>query len=418
MARKLIGMSFWTDLATSARRALGLQGVSDVIASIDGDGGILDRMRTSRAAVTSIDDSLSLSTVFRAIEIHAAAANQLAVRVERAGRRIPTPAIVEEPCFSMSQQEWLEYLVNSMWTRGEAFIRVVRAPATARIPHAPVELIPLNPDEVQVHPHRDRAGNDLPDTYTWRGQGFTRDTMLHLKLMMLPGHVHGLGPIQACRAEVQGALDGRDYGAGWMTETGMPEGILSLKETVAPDVARSQKFAWYGMMPDGTPMDPNGHLPKRSIKVLGSGASFSPVMLKPADVQFIESQQFSTTQIARMFGVPASLLLAAVEGGSQTYANIEQDWIGFTRFGLGLATRKIDAALTRILPRGQKAHVSFDGLLRTDTKTRYEAHKLALDAGWTTDDEIRELEGYEPFTDDQRAKLRGRPAPTTSEDTE
>ena len=51
--------------------------------------------------------------------------------------------------------------------------------------------------------------------------------------------------------------------------------------------------------------------------------------LSPEDLQFIESQQFNTTQIARLLGIPASLMLAKVEGTSLTYSNIEQEWLTF-----------------------------------------------------------------------------------------
>jgi hypothetical protein len=41
--------------------------------------------------------------------------------------------------------------------------------------------------------------------------------------------------------------------------------------------------------------------------------------------------------------------------------------------------------------------MNVDALLRPDTKSRYEAHKVALDAGFLTIDEVRELENREPF---------------------
>jgi hypothetical protein len=41
--------------------------------------------------------------------------------------------------------------------------------------------------------------------------------------------------------------------------------------------------------------------------------------------------------------------------------------------------------------------MNVDALLRPDTKSRYEAHKIALDAGFLTLDEVRELENREPL---------------------
>ena len=46
------------------------------------------------------------------------------------------------------------------------------------------------------------------------------------------------------------------------------------------------------------------------------------------------------------------------------------------------------------------AKINVDALLRPDTKTRYEAHKIALDAGFLTIDEVRELENREPLAEE------------------
>jgi hypothetical protein len=45
-----------------------------------------------------------------------------------------------------------------------------------------------------------------------------------------------------------------------------------------------------------------------------------------------------------------------------------------------------------VLPRGYRAKVNFDGFLRADTKTRYDAHEVALTNRFLTLDEVRELE--------------------------
>ena len=123
-------------------------------------------------------------------------------------------------------------------------------------------------------------------------------------------------------------------------------------------------------------------------------------MLKPADAQWLEVQQFGVTGIARLFGIPATLMLAAIEGTSMTYTNVEQEWIGYVRFTLMTYLREIEDAFSAVLPTGQTARFNVEGLLRTDTKTRYEAHEIAIRAGFMSPDEVRRIE-----------KLHG-PAPT------
>src|SRR5699024_7486663 len=122
---------------------------------------------------------------------------------------------------------------------------------------------------------------------------------------------------------------------------------------------------------------------------------YSPILLNPADAQFLENQQFTVTQIARLFGIPASLMLAVVEGGSQSYANVEQDWIAYIRFSLMSYLREIEEAFTKLLPNGQTARFNIETLLRADTKTRYEAHEIAIRAGFMKPEEVREIEGLD-----------------------
>ena len=209
---------------------------------------------------------------------------------------------------------------------------------------------------------------------------------------------------------MRGALELRDYAALWFSEGKIPSGILTSEQVLTADDAKQFKAAWNGT--EEKPADnPSG------VKVLGKGTTYTPIMLKPADAQWLESQQFTTTALARLFGVPASLMLAAVEGSAMTYSNVEQDWIAFTRFTLMGYLRKIETALTELTPRGQKIRFNLDALLRSDTKTRYESHAIGLTAGFLTDDEVRAIEGYAPFTPAQRAaKKAAAPAPAPTEE--
>jgi phage portal protein BeeE len=59
--------------------------------------------------------------------------------------------------------------------------------------------------------------------------------------------------------------------------------------------------------------------------------------------------------------------------------------------------RRIESALDAQFPRGTSLKIASEGLLRADTKTRYDAYKVALDAGWVTVDEVRALEDLPPL---------------------
>jgi HK97 family phage portal protein len=207
--------------------------------------------------------------------------------------------------------------------------------------------------------------------------------------MRVPGRLRGLGPIEAARVELQGTIDARDYGSNWLSTSAVPNGILTTEQPLSPEQATQYKNAWTGYDPVTDTTTPPGHTPR----VMGQGVKYEFLGIKPKDAQFLETRQFNTTEIARLFGIPASLILATVEGGSQSYANIEQDWIGFTRFTMMAYLTEIEDAFSALLPYGETAKFVIDELLRTDTKTRFEAHEIALRARFKTRNEVRADEG-------------------------
>jgi HK97 family phage portal protein len=369
-----------------------------------------------RDEIVTTERALSLSTVYRGIQIHATAVCQLVVHVERAGVTLAdeqVAAFVKRPWLEESRSAFFEYTVVSLYVDGNAFWRTIRAGAGAARPGEVVDIIPLNPHEVTVM--RDRKTGAL--TYGYRGETLTRSDIRHLKLLRVPGLLRGLGPIQSARVEIQGALDARDYGAGWLTSSSIPDGVLTTDQALPDGMGAKMKNLWYGRKADGSKLE-GAEAPQvgERLRVLGHGLSYQPLLLKPADVQFLETQQFTTTQIARLLGNPASLLLAAVEGNSQTYQNVEQDWIAYARFSLMKPLREIEEAFTDLLPRGQTARFNLDALLRTDTKTRMETHRTAIEAGVYDEDHARAIEGLPPLTTTQRAALKDRtPAPRAVE---
>lgn len=79
-----------------------------------------------------------------------------------------------------------------------------------------------------------------------------------------------------------------------------------------------------------------------------------------------------------------------------TYTNVADADLTFARWTLTQYLREIEEAFSALLPRGQQARFNLDAILRPSTKARYEAHQLALAAGFLTVDEVRAIEGLPP----------------------
>lgn len=331
----------------------------------------------------------SLVSVYRAIDIITSAVAQLPLRVERHGVEVPAseiPDIIKAPSLSFTRSDFLEQIALSLAVTGNAYI------LAKRIAGKIVELVVLNPHEVL--PTQDETSGVI--TYSYRGRDYSQSDIQHLKFMVLPGSLKGLGAIQAARAEIQGAINLRDYAAQWFNGSGQPSGILSTDQALTADDAKQIRDTWNNIDPaTGKPLPVTAN--PSNIKVTGKGVKYEPIVLNPRDAQFIESRNFNTLEIARLFGIPATLMLTATEGSSMTYSNIEQDWLGFVRFTLTKYLRKIEEALTTFTPRGQTVRFQISALLRSDTLTRYQAHQIALTAGFMTLNEIRAIESLPPL---------------------
>jgi HK97 family phage portal protein len=344
--------------------------------------GVLPPARS--AVPVSVDRAVSVSTVYRAVDIHVTAASQLSLDTWRGSQPVTEPLVIREPEPDVPRSATIGRLVGCMAIHGNGYMRLNRTdPASPTSAVGSVAVLDPARCVLRDDPRTRRRLLDYMDDW---GTPHTLQPWqyAHLPRLRVPWSPYGLGPLQAAQAELAGALDLRDYSSGWFQLSGVPSGVLSTDQTLSPDQADAWKKKWNETAGPGT-------------RVLANGLTYTPMMINPRDAQFLESQQFTVTQIARLMGVPASVFLASVEGNSQTYANVEQDWTGYVRFGLMAYLREIEEAFSRILPRGNSARFNVNALLRTDTKTRYESHEIALRAGFMTLDEVRQIEGLAPM---------------------
>lgn len=339
-------------------------------------------------APLSLSQAAVIPSVYRALQIITGSASQLPLDVERGGHVLTgrdVPSFIRRPNLDLSRSEFIGQLVTALATTGNAYI--YREGGAAKSETA--NLVPLAPH--LVTPWKDDNGKDR---YNYDGHTYGRDRIIHLRLLTLPGSIRGIGPIQAAQATMSSTSAMRSYAAQWW-DHGHPSGILTTETPLNGDEARRYRNAWNYLDEDGQPLPASAN-PSR-IRVLGKGLKYEPLLISPKDALWLEAQAFDTLEIARVFGVPASLMLTTPDGGSMTYANVEQEWLGFVRFTLMSYLRAIEEALTDLTANGQVVRFNIEGLLRADTSSRYAAHAQAIDAGFMTIDEIRAIEHLPPL---------------------
>lgn len=321
-----------------------------------------------------LDSFLGLDAVFRALSYLQTITGQLSIDAWKNG--VPTRhPLVEKPDQYSSVRAWVIANVAALSTSGNAFWKITR---DAKDQILNIEVI--DPARVQV------AQDDTYRIhYQVDGKAVPPAQIAHLRYLTLPGRPLGMGPIQAARQSLTGMVQLSRYADDLFTRGGTPNGILKSKNPLTEEQAQAARAKWTESVNSG------------KVAVMDMNLDWTPAGTAPADLQWLESQQWNVTRIARLFGIPAHKLAAGIEGASLTYQNIEQSALDAMRDTIMGYLAPIEDALSGLLPRGTYARFNLDAVLRPDTKTRYEAHEIALRAGFLTVDEVREIEGRKPL---------------------
>ena len=326
------------------------------------------------------DSALGLAAVYRSVNVISATGSQLPLVVRRQGEIVDS-LIAKRPDLRVSATEFYSQTLTSLALHGEAFWYVTR-----NRNGTPQNLTVLDPRNVSVT-LEDRTGYPVGKLrYDYGGKTLQGPNIQHLRLFSLPGSQRGLGPIQAARLDLETALRVRSFGDSVLSNGGIPTGVLSSDQFLSQEQADAYRDKW------------NEAQDQRGLAVLGSGLSYSSIALSPADVQFLENQQFSTAQIGRLFGVPATWLGIGIEGSSITYSTSEDLARVFIQTTLTQYLTSIENAMTDLLPRGQVATFKLDSLLRADIKSRVAAYQALVGIGAMTVEEVRASEGLDDNT--------------------
>jgi len=136
---------------------------------------------------------------------------------------------------------------------------------------------------------------------------------------------------------------------------------------------------------------------KRST-VLPSGVEMERLSLSPQEAQYIESRSFSAEEIARIFGVPASMI-GAKDG---IKSSVEQEYQDFYARTLMAYCKNIEQELKRkLLQEVDKPNYyfkfNFNSLLRASANDRADFYNKGIRGGWLSPNEARAFENANGF---------------------
>lgn len=328
--------------------------------------------RPSLSTIT-VDTALGIGAVYRAVSVIVGSVTAMELAVFRGEKEITAPALVRQPNVNDTSDAFIEETVWSLATYGNAYWRLYGDPVTS--------MKVLDPNTVSAVMDLDTGRVD----YYIDGRQVKPSQIKHLKLMRKPGSALGLGPIQAAKDELTGALRLRQFADNWFDTAEVPTGVLETDLVLSPQESAQFSEAW------------RKFIKEHGVPVLSQGLKYKPIHLKPAEAQFLEAQQASVVSIARLFGVPSMHLLAEVTGTSNTYVNQQELNLIFLQTTLSRYMREIETAFSSLLPGRAVVKFKEEGLLRLDSRALWEMRKTQHEIGARTVNEIRALDGFDPL---------------------
>lgn len=340
--------------------------------------------------------ALGLPAVYRAIALIAGTCASLPLHAYRdraqdvRERMSAQPRLVQQPHPDLTTFEWAELVYVHLLGWGNSYLRILRDQSGIVR-----ELWPIEPQRVSVG--RTSTGQKVYgiDTADLGGNVTASADLLPLtdrEVLHIPGMgydgVSGMSPIRAAREALGVAMATERHGARFFGSGTSLSGVLHTDQRLNVEQAEALKARW--KQSNGGP--DNSH----DIAVLGSGANFTPISISPADAQFVETQRFGVSQVARIFGVPPHMLFETDKSTSWG-TGIEQQSIGFVTYTLRPWLVRVEQRLSRLLPADdQYVRFSVEGLLRGDTTQRSEFYTKLWQLGAFSTNDIRRLEDMAP----------------------
>lgn len=289
--------------------------------------------------------------------------------------KLRNPPIVENPSVSTSRTGWIAQAVESLVMRGNLWGVITSIGANGWPSN--VEILP--PDAVTA-------------TWDWRdrtldvqvfGTKVPAESLWHVAVNQTAGCPLGRSALDAAMSAIGSGLAAQQFGSNWYEEGGHPSALLTTDQVLTGEQASEMKLRWQQMVTEGT------------VAVLSQGMGYQPVTITPAEAAFIESQQSSGQDVARFFKLPPEAI-GYDSGQSMTYSSVESQWLNLLIASLNPVMVVIEEAWSALLPNRQFVRFNRDALLRMTTKDRYLAHKLAIEAGWKSPNEVRSDEDMQP----------------------
>lgn len=310
----------------------------------------------------------------------------------------------ESPNSDQTPLDFIEFCAASVELHGNAYSEISRTDG-GRI----TSLLPPIPPELMTVRRRPNGGLEYDWTVDGRRSVVGQERMLHIRGFG-GDPLGGLSTLSYGR-QTFGLAQAAERAAARLYRHGvLSSGVMmtdkSLNKEQRKDAEELLQQKYQGAMNAGRPM------------LLDNGVKWQSLSINPDDAQMLESRSFGVEEICRFFNVPPHMI-GHMTNQTSWGTGLEQQTLGFLVFTMRRRLKRFEQAMAKQLltpadrARGLKIKFDLRGLMRGDSKARSEFYQTALQNGWMTINEVRELEGLKPIPGGDVPRMQMQNVPIT-----
>lgn len=337
------------------------------------------------SAVTVTEETaLQVSAVWACVRLISQTVASLPLIVYRrtdAGRVVDhdhwlTKLMANRPNQYQTRYEFWEHQIANLALHGNMYARKHEMGGKVRA------LVPMNPLQTETK----LVAGKVAHLFTQDGNitAFSPESVWHAR--MNGDLLVGRSPLAFGRNIIGVAQAAEQSVTSLYANGGKPSGVLSMDRLLTPEqrAALRQSFS---TLTTGT---------EERLLVLEMGAKFEAISLSPQDIELLASRKYQIDEIARWFGVP-SILINQNEGSTTLGSSTGEIITAFYKLTLRAYLEAIENSITtHLLNDAERAthevEFDFEGLLRSDQKSRFDGYRVGIASAVLTPNEARAME--------------------------
>lgn len=290
-----------------------------------------------------------------------------------------------KPNSYMSARDFKYALTANLLLAGNGYARILKTKSGQ-----PMSLVLLYPSWVTVEIDEDSNIRYVIQDNTHNPYILTPDEIIHVKFLSTNGLI-GTSPLYSLADEMKLQKQGNKLLNDFFGSGINGSAILKMPGKPSPDARAKIREEW---------IKANTGEKTHRVMVLAGNEEYTPVEIDTSILKIVNSNDYTTKQIAKAFGIPVSRL-----GLENAHTSLTQSNLDYIQNSLDHYFNRITSELNIKLLTYEQAlnyHFEFDvsRLMELDTETNMKETLNWFQNGLIDDNEARQRLGYAPHNDD------------------